>query len=200
MPFTLERARALFPESLSSDSIEAALDELARITEGHGFITGNHPEPRLQGDIVERVPYLVRNSNGYEVVLARVMLLSNSCDMANASSRIVSPRVTVAPAMRISRWRAMLDSLGASTQAIDSMVREAARQATSAILYVRADGVLEEDLVVLLDQAQSLAVEDINTSSNTRLGVLTDRGHWAMLLKLSTHFCRLREGVDRIAV
>lgn len=54
-------------------------------------------------------------------------------------------------------------------------------------------------MIALLDKVQSLSFDDFQRNNPDRLAVLSQRGLWVLLVKLSMHFLQPHEGVARHA-
>ncbi|WP_396615427.1 hypothetical protein ACHZ97_14210 [Lysobacter soli] len=166
---------------------------------GHDLLRADHPDHFLQGDVYENVPCVTLTEGGAEIAPRRVMLISNSCDVDPTNRRDMPIDVTVAPVLRLERYRQMLLENGAQERAANDAIRSIKSQEKSNVVYLPAGGRLAEDMVALLDQVQSMPFDVFNADAPPRQAVLTQRGFWLLLLKLSVHFLRPHEGVGRDA-
>lgn len=65
--------------------------------------------------------------------------------------------------------------------------------------YLPADGVLEEEYVVMLDDVHSMPSNIfIEQTEKQKLFTLSMAGFYLFVFKLSVHFCRLQENVKRV--
>lgn len=198
MRWTREELQVFLSENLMQENLDAVLQELDEMLNGRGMTAANHDDSCLQGDVYDAVNCIVRTSGG-EVGIRpqRVMLVSNSCDASPENPRRIPIDLTVAPLLRLSRYREMLVAHGISDQAATDTVNAIKRQQKTDLLFVPAGAGLEEDMVALLDKVQSLPAADFMAGGPPRLAVLTQRGFWVLLVKLSMHFLRPHEGVAR---
>jgi hypothetical protein len=64
------------------------------------------------------------------------------------------------------------------------------------MVYLPADGLLDEDHVALLDDLYSMPVA-VHRQGAEKLFTLSMAGFYLFVFKLSVHVCRLHEDVDR---
>lgn len=199
MPWTAEELRVFLSEHLLQDNLDAVVAELQLMEAGRGMVESDHPEPLLQGDVFDGVPWVRRRTQELFISPQRVLLVSNSCDASPENPRPIPLDITVAPVLRLSRYREMLADSGANEQRIGDIVSAIKRQEKTNLFYLPAGGRLPEEMIVLLDQVQSLPASKFDEARPHRLSVLTQRGFWMLLVKLSMHFLRPHEGVERQA-
>lgn len=199
MPFTAEEIRVLLSEHLLKDNLDSAVEEIQAMQDGRGMIAVDHELPILQGDVFDGVPCVVRGAGVLSLEPKRVLLISNSCDATADNPRPIPLDLTVAPVLRLSRYHQMLVDNGVAETKANDVIRAIKRQEKTNIVYLPAGGGLEEEMVALLDRVQSVSNVDFDSSSPRRLAVLTQRGYWILLVKLSMHFSRPHEGVERQA-
>ncbi len=79
---------------------------------------------------------------------------------------------------------------------IKSCLTNMKAQRVTNVFYLTADGLLDEDHVALLNGLQSMPIE-IHGQAADKLFTLSMAGFYLFVFKLSVHFCRLHEDVDR---
>lgn len=147
----------------------------------------------LQGDIVRTAPF-------YDIVAetgsrAGALLVSNSCDMSAANSRAIDRHVQYCPVLPWSKFSALLSSTNqfATEESQRSLEEDVRNQYVTNLFHIGVPG-NPDGFVAFLDQIQS-------ARSSTALGIrkwsLTQFGHYMLLFKLSYHFSRMREGLQR---
>lgn len=199
MPWSAEEIRVLLSEHLMKDNLGTAVEEIQAMQEGRGMIAADHEIPILQGDVFDGVPCVIRREGAVAVEPKRVLLISNSCDATTDNPRPVPLDLTVAPLLRLSRYHQMLIDSGVVLAKADDAIRAIKRQEKTNIVYLPAGAGLDEEMVALLDRVQSLPSTEFEATHPRRLCVLTQRGYWILLVKLSMHFSRPHEGVERVA-
>lgn len=188
------------PTYLSLDAkvgLKKALNDFAN-SRDEKFYTERHKGDLLQGDIWSSVPII--NYSSREIVIKQALVLSNTCDMANGDSRTIISDVTVAPIMRLQRYEEILRRLsgikdGINEDTIESKLSAIRRQDVTNIFYLPDSGSGEK--IVLLDRTTSIPAEHFPTQKEENLSTLNMLGFYMLIFKLSVHFCRLHEGVDR---
>lgn len=127
---------------------------------------------------------------------ARGIVLSNSCDVSQENARALPPNVTFAPIVRLSKIIERFEAHGLDGEKVRSRLSDIKAQRVTNIFYLPADGLLEEDHVALLDDLHSMPIE-IHRQAAEKLFTLSMAGFYLFVFKLSVHFCRLHEDVDR---
>lgn len=127
---------------------------------------------------------------------SRGIVLSNSCDIATDNERSWPPNVAFAPITRLSNIRERFEKHGLKEQQIDSKIQAIRAQTITSIFYLPAESPLEEEHVALLDDLHSMPVQNFKKNAN-KLFTLSNSGFYLFIFKLSIHFCRFHEGIDR---
>jgi hypothetical protein len=197
----LEELDKYLPTYLSQGSKTAFLSEI-RAFEGakvKAFYTSKLRDTKTvyQGDGLEALHFVrppeVRSRS------ARGMVLSNTCDMDPANDRLYASSACYAPIFPLSRYLNTLREAHLAEDRIGNHESAIRSQEITQIFFLPAGGNLAEDGLVFLDQVCSCSPKLLNAESFPagRIFTLTDFGAWLLALKLSIHFCRLRDGVDR---
>ena len=127
----------------------------------------------------------------------RGILLSNTCDVSTENDRTLPPRLVFVPIVRLSAIEARFAASGISSAQVAGKVRAIKDQITTSIFYLPAGGPLEEDYVALLDDVHSIPVSAHENENKEKLFTLSMAGFYLFVFKLSVHFCRLQENLDR---
>jgi hypothetical protein len=126
------------------------------------------------------------------------LVLSNSCDIDPNNPRDLPTKVTFAPLARLSTFVELLTASGISSDRIASKVDSIKSQRTTNIFYLPAGSFLRHDYVIRFDDALSMPVSFHEKSSDRgKLFTLNNTGFYMLVLKLSIHFCRLQEKINR---
>lgn len=126
----------------------------------------------------------------------RGIVLSNSCDVSPDNERTLPPKVAFVPIIKLSAIRARLEQRGLNPTQIESRILAIRSQSITSIFYLPAEGPLEVEYVALLDDLHSMPV-DAHHLAAEKLFTLSMAGFYLFVFKLSVHFCRLQENVDR---
>ncbi|MEJ7745641.1 MAG: hypothetical protein WKF61_02570 [Luteimonas sp.] len=199
MPIDLDDAFVYLPSWLAASERKKLYNDLRNMHEGLAYFSNLDFDYQLQGDAYDDAPYVIVGIDAVDVVTTRVVVLSNSCDISAQNERDDPAMVTVAPLVRISKWSTQLAAFGVSVQAIENKITSATAQEISNVFFLPAGAGIEEDSIVLFDQMQSVPMQRFLAANPRRVGILSQAGHWLLLMKLSMHFSRLQDGVLRDA-
>ncbi|MGL4230991.1 MAG: hypothetical protein ACRCWJ_06450 [Casimicrobium sp.] len=158
----------------------------------------NSPENGvLQGDAWSRVP--IRNYASGELGRVDVVVLSNTCDLDQSNLRLVPQRAIVAPLISVAKYRQLLSSRGADDKRIEDQCAAIRQQKPTNLFYLPAGGSLREESIIRFDDVHSVPTRDIGSGVNAseRIASLSMVGFYLFVLKLSVHFCRMHERVNR---
>lgn len=196
--------RLYLPQYLSEDNLVELRKQLKAFGEGHDtgeyFTSRLKEEPFLfQGDGVKSIMCNLPDPTLKEDV--PVLLLSNTCDMDINNKRLNQCRIMYSPILNLDKYIAVLERKGLSTNQISNHLKEIKNQAISQILYLPTAILWGHDSIVMFDRTISipLSKESIEKMIYTRSFSLSNYGFYLLLLKLSYHFTRIQEKVDRSA-
>jgi hypothetical protein len=128
------------------------------------------------------------------------MIVSNTCDIYRDNERLFEPRMVYAPMLVLASYEeALRTNSSKKPHVIDAHIASIRAQEITQAFFLPKGAGLEEDSFVFLDRIQSapLAALDDQSIVNRRIFTLSDFGAWLFALKLSIHFCRIRDKVDR---
>ncbi len=194
-----EEFRTYLPKYLSTDAKEALFGELEQFPENIDarLYTSKLKEQRtfFQGDGLARV--WVSNLPDPSVRETRVMVLSNTCDVAQENERLMGSRLIYCPIISLPKYESMVRDQGKVSP--DQHIADIRRQRVSSMFYLPSNHALGEEAVALLDRINNCDLQklDVDELSKDRLFTLSDYGFYMFLFKLSIHLTRIREGVSR---
>jgi hypothetical protein len=126
------------------------------------------------------------------------LVLSNSCDVDQTNQRDVPSRVIFAPLVKLSAFEAVLRKMNIEHQRVDAKLASIRAQKTTNMFFLPAGGPLGEDHVVRLDDAHSMPVaKHMPETGREKIFTLSNTGFYMLVFKLSVHFCRLHENINR---
>lgn len=171
-----------------------ALNDFPRVN----YFMGSHAEELLQGDCWNRLQLL--NFHTAERRWVRGLVLSNTCDVALENARVRAPSLLFAPIVPLKAWVDAMVGNGIEEKRIASLAEAMRQQHVTSVFYMPPSQWLEDEHVVFLDDVYSMPVETLLADSNaSRVVSLSQIGFYLFLMKLSIHFCRFHENVDRDA-
>lgn len=196
-----DEIKKYLPQYLSDTELSHLKEELAKFpTDGTKdtvyTVALNGADFLLQGDGIGKVPYL--NFPNTDIHLINAILLSNTCDMSTENKRMNPCRIMYAPILNFEKYA---DKLRESfpEQRVNNHLKDVKAQLISQILYLPKNGKLDYDGIVFFDRAISLPLTEnsIKTMCDNKLFTLSNFGLYLFLFKLSVHFTRIQERIDR---
>ena len=129
------------------------------------------------------------------------MVLSNTCDLDFGNKRhYYQSRLVYAPIFKLSKYKRLLEEKdGLLAVNIEQHINSIKEQRISSIFYLpEFDGVIEES-IVFLDRVVNSSIEQISLEDldEERIFTLSDFGFYVLVFKISVHFSRIRENVER---
>lgn len=199
-----EDIKLYLPQYLSEDNLVELKKQLKAFGEGHD--TGEYFTTRLkneqflfQGDGVKSIMVNIPNPEVKEDI--PVILLSNTCDMDIENKRLNPCRIMYAPILNLDKYISTLEKNGVSLERINNHVTDIKNQTISQILYLPTAIIYGHDSIVMFDRTISMPIsaDNIKKMIGSRFFTLSNYGFYLLLLKLSYHFTRVQEKVDRTA-
>lgn len=194
-----ELLRLHLPKDLSPETEDALFESLKGFPKLYyeRFYSGKlqRSPDYLQGDGVGGL--LLFNLPSTESRPGPGMILSNTCDISPENKRYFRASVCYAPIFNLEKYRGKL-AAAHGQEAASSHVEAIRNQRITQLFFLPKGGALADDSFIHLDQIISLPVESLpNDPPKGRLFSLSQYGHYLFLLKLSIHFCRMNDRLDR---
>lgn len=126
------------------------------------------------------------------------MVISNTCDISSENVRTLEPNILYCPIFAVTPYLERLKHNGMGDDRISSFRLDLKRQRISNLFFLPRVGGLPDDCIALFDcicNSRS-SVLPVRPAQN-RLFSLSNYGFYLFLFKLSIHFTRIREVVDR---
>ena len=127
------------------------------------------------------------------------MVLSNTCDINPENKRLFPPNLVYSPIFNLQKYKSALLEEGNSKQSVEDHINSIRRQEPTSIFYLPKGGSLESESLVFFDRINSCNIGFVNHTelSSLRLFTLSDYGLYLFVFKLSIHFSRVMEEIDR---
>lgn len=150
----------------------------------------------LQGDGIDEMPYV--NLPDLKIGKVQGILLSNTCDMSTENKRVNPCRIMFAPLIDFSKYSQMVYANYNKAKA-ESHLNDLKRQYITQALYLPKGAKLKNDSIVFFDRAISLPLTEelVEQFSKKKIFTLSNFGFYLFLLKISIHFTRIQEKIDR---
>lgn len=130
------------------------------------------------------------------------MVLSNTCDIEQSNKRPFPSQIVYSPIINLERYKAGLVSTIGSEERVNNHILEIRKQKITQIFFLPRFGSVLDESIIFLDRIFNIANDYVerSTISSTRIFSLSDYGNYLFLLKLSIHFTRIQDRVDRKSV
>jgi hypothetical protein len=154
-----------------------------------------------QGDGINNMLFI--NLPDREIKPVPSMIFSNTCDIDLANTRNFPSQMVYAPIINLTKYKEVLYTNAQKSKAqIDAHINSIKNQEITQIFYLpKVDGKLEDSLV-FFDRVCNCSNKSIDREGikERRLFTLSDYGSYLFLLKLSIHFTRIQDKVERKSV
>ena len=192
------------PQYLPADSLEEMFDDIKKFVQ-----TGSSDEVYttelkdqiqiFQGDALNELPFITFPHDSAPVN-CKAIILSNSCDINPENPHPFNSYLLYSPIWKLSAYTELLKKEGINKEKLINHIIDIKNQAVTKILYLpqHYDG-LDEDCIVFLDRICHCdsAFISRDTIQDRRLFSFGNFGFYLFLLKISIHFTRVREKIDR---
>lgn len=168
------------------------------------FFLSAPPNYLMQGDILHSVKLVDwdEDNDDYYSSFTSAILLSNTCDVAEENERSINRKESIlAPIISFGDYVFNLKEDGFSDAQISTYEKVIKSQQYTNIFYIPKNEKNEKDYIVFLDRmvfhpTVSL-LKNSSDLADSRFLSLTNLSFYLLLFKISYHFCRLPEEMDR---
>ncbi|RQR81471.1 MULTISPECIES: hypothetical protein [unclassified Burkholderia] len=197
MELGIDELRRQIPPYLTQPQQDGLIQALSQFPNKIDYYLDRYHSDLLQGDGWSSMD-VIRFEDGSRKAV-RGIVLSNSCDIDDSNERSLPPRLLFAPLIKLARYVDLLERAGVGKPSIDGKLQAIREQGITSIFFLPAGGKLEEDHIALLDDVHTLPVDYFRGKGEERqkLFTLGMTGFYLFLFKLSVHFCRFHENVER---
>jgi hypothetical protein len=189
------------PEYLSPDDKTKLFDELKSFPENiDGRIYTSHPklsnEIIYQGDIISSQPVVFLPDD--TIKMKQVFVISNTCDIDLSNKRIKTPRVVYCPIILFQAYSQLIHDYYDTYEAAQDHLNTIKKQRITSMFYLPEYGDVKES-IVLFDATNNhrLDAPQLEDMLDKRVVSLANYGFYLFLVKLSIHFTRIEERVNR---
>jgi len=152
----------------------------------------------FQGDGISDL--LVINLPNTDVKPAPCMVLSNTCDIDPKNMRLFPSQIVYAPIFNLDKYKLHLKSNSSkSEQQINDHIQSIRKQEITQIFYLPSISDQLDESIVFFDRICNCSNSYIDRAElpKQRIFTLSDYGAYLFLLKLSIHFTRIQDSVER---
>jgi hypothetical protein len=199
--FSLDDIRIYLPKDISPESQEnlfEALKQFPSNIDSRIYTIRLKDEPIVfQGDGLNGL--LISHLPETNIKKGRVMVLSNTCDIASDKKTLLPNNIVYCPIVEFEKYIQQVKAINPNEDYIKSHIATIKKQRISNIFFLPQGGGLSQDSLVFFDKVISCRNHYLKSIKipETRIFTLSDYGFYLFLFKLSIHFTRIREGIDR---
>lgn len=195
---------SILPKYLTPQTEKELFSEIKRFLDKNDNIDSRLYTNRLQsarnvfqGDGLNDLLY-VDLSSPHDIHKIPCMIVSNTCDINVRNERFYQPRILYAPILNMEKYILILEQ-SVDRDKINDHVLAIKDQMVSSVFYLPKGGALEYDGVVYFDRLINCDTGfiDVDKICNQRIFSLSQFGHYLFIVKLSIHFTRIFEDIDR---
>jgi hypothetical protein len=160
------------------------------------YYLNKYPNELLQGDGWRGLELLVFQNAERRMV--KGVILSNTCDVSIENARSLSSKIIFCPLIKLSNYKKQLNESGISDNKVHDKLKAIRDQHVSTIFYLPQGSGLRDEHIIFLDDIYSLPSDSFQANTGkSKLFTLSMIGFYLFIFKLSIHFCRFHEEVDR---
>lgn len=168
----------------------------------------------FQGDGISSLKIV--NIQKEEFKQSPVILLSNTCDMDIDNKRIFRSHICYSPLIELDKYISVVesnlqkrrsnktydpseDTYKNVEKVINDHIKSIKKQHITQILYLPSIGDFNKEYIVFLDKIYNIEIDAIDRDKLgiIRMFTLSNYGLYLFLLKISVHFTRIKERIDR---
>lgn len=185
--------------SPASDEMFESIRDFPKNVDGR-FYTSHLRNNNLiyQGDGLNDM--LVVNLPDSNIQKAPSIVFSNTCDISESNDRHFDSNIVYAPIFNLAKYKKLItEKSSKSAEAIDNHIAAIKKQHITQIFYLPKLGSDFDDSIVFLDKVNNCTSKLFEGEDVTkrRVFTLSDYGAYLFVLKLSIHFTRIWNGVER---
>ncbi|MFH1052706.1 MAG: hypothetical protein V1779_17430 [bacterium] len=153
-----------------------------------------------QGDGIQDL--LVINLPKSEINKVPCMILSNTCDIDLHNKRKLPTKIVYTPIFNLEKFYKKLKSESKDKEGILSFIKSVKRQEVSQIFYLPKLNEKIDESIIFFDFICSCdnGFIDRENLKTQRLFTLSDYGSYLFIFKLSIHFTRIQDKVERRSI
>lgn len=192
------------PKFLSEDSYKKLLEGINQFPENidKRLYTNYLKDQEIifQGDGINNMLYVdIQNLKTKKVAS---MIFSNTCDMSIENKRNFPSQIIYSPIISLKNYIKSLKDNGIAENKITSHINDIKKQYITQIFYLPKNNKFFDESLVFFDRILHIKNDYIERKElkTVRLFSLSDYGIYLFLVKLSIHFTRIQDKVERKSI
>ena len=196
MQITPETLSQYLPFYLTQSAKEGLAKALAEFPHNFPYYLARYADTILQGDGWNELEVI--NFDTMDRKAIKGIIISNSCDIDPANPRDLPSKISFAPIIKLSTYVSLL-AQEIDAARIANKIEAIKKQEVTNIFYLPSV-VANEDYIALLNEVHTIPFSSFQQRPDRqKIFTLSGNGFYLFLLKLSVHFCRFHEELDREA-
>lgn len=156
----------------------------------------------MQGDVYREIMYCDLVDGEYKTDKIEAMLLSNTCDISLENRRdFYDPKFVFAPIIYLENYYEMLVNDGHNIGTIETHIDAIRKQDITSFFYIPRKSFNDKEKFARFDMVFSVYLKDMKLTAEqmlrNRILSFSNKGFYILLYKISRHFTRILEAVDR---
>ncbi len=196
----LDDIRLYLPKYVSPETEKKLLEDLSDFPSNIDDRMYTNLENKIifQGDCIKDL--LIINLPDTKIKKSNSIIISNTCDVDDKNERKFSSNIIYTPLIKLEKYKNILiKNKMYSERSILDHIEDIKKQRITQIFYLPPSANITEETFIFFDRVcncdnRYLQRTDI---SEIRLFSLSQYGFYLFLFKLSIHFTRMYEGIDR---
>jgi hypothetical protein len=198
MEITLESLDNYIPFYLTQPAKESLVSAFNSFPEHFDYYIDKYPTDILQGDGWNNLGIIQFESGDRKLI--KGIVLSNSCDISQENKRDRPISLVFAPLFRLEAYSQMLCAAGIQVAQLTDKLRDIRNQKVTSLFYLPKGGGLDAEYLAFLDDIHTMPLNLFCANAQRgKLFTLSTVGFYLFLFKLSVHFCRFHEELEREA-
>ncbi|MDF1583701.1 MAG: hypothetical protein RQ733_10070 [Methyloprofundus sp.] len=183
------------PYYLTQEAKNGLIQALKDFPQKTNYYTDLYPGEVLQGDGFGALD-VIRFKDGSKRSIKGI-LLSNSCDMDINNKRELPLKITFAPLIKLDNYILLLEK-NIDQERLQSKINTIKEQKVTNLFYLPKNKILVDDHIAIFSDLHTIPLSALNNiERSNKLFTLSQVGFYLFLFKLSIHFCRFHENVER---
>lgn len=192
----MEEIQEQIPYYLTKEAGEGILKELESYSEKTQIILNRESEGFLQGDGWRGFKLFDFHSG--KLINTKGIIISNSCDIAPENKRDFPAKITFAPLIKMKKIEELFRKSGLNQETTEQKIQSIREQKSTSFFFIPSQIGLDDEYAVWFNDIHSMPMQTfIESESREKTFTLNMTGFYLFLFKLSIHFCRFHENVDR---
>lgn len=201
-PYLTSEQKARLKEGLLQFSIDRSGQNNSPNIDYTKFTSREPSDYFKQSDIVRQIRFpLLDDDYNFSKKYTEAIILSNTCDISSENTHTLNTKqVVLAPILRLKDY---IDTIIAGkefdSKKLENFINELKLQRITNLFYISDNG--GDEYIALLDRIFWFPTEELNgylpDIDENKMFSLSMFGYYLFLLKLSFHFCRFPESLER---